>query len=670
MGLGPELFIFAVIALALLAMAAAGRWSRISRTRTDEPIVLALDTPNGWGGDWDRLRLFQLALAARLRLGGAFKLRLSARQRGQADLILRRTVPGRAMLSLAPEATSKVIHPELLPAMTEVPLSPAQQLAALLVLHAQARGAAPPTSPQMSTLKAAQRSGERERYLCARLDALEALTDDDAGRLREACDELAGMRGEPKLDSAVLALNCGSIALSLAELGDRTALGRIAALLEDAARPVEAPWRLELDLMRGRIMSVEAAAAEDDSMRIAALGLIADARARANHGTRIAIEASVAQANCLLAAPLPDYAQALAVLAAIEADSSIMGEDKARHDLAKARALFSAGVGRGDTAVIAQALAVLNQTGDRAVSLSSELQSELAEWRGRIRTELAVRHSDPQQARLAIADLDKARSGALARRSSRLDIAIAHAHGLLYETTREEIHYRAASRASQRTLSAAPGSLSAAERHGATIAAASLHLAADDSSPRREAVLDAYAAWESARASLPPGAPALGIIEMHRLGALALRKLSRLKQGKERVGALERAVGCIDAALEPLTAVSVSSRLRVSLLRMRGETLAELASLGAGQSALERSVTSYQRALEDAQGIARADALEGLAQVLTDLAATRGELPPAAAHDALEEAYGLLVANGAPLRANLVLSSSRRLGPRPANDPL
>jgi hypothetical protein len=215
----------------------------------------------------------------------------------------------------------------------------------------------------------------------------------------------------------------------------------------------------------------------------------------------------------------------------------------------------------------------------------------------------------------------------------------------------------------------ARGRLSAWDRHFAALGAARLHLCADDRSPRPDCVRAAVAAWEEAQACLAAGGSPLQQVELQRIGAAAMRKLARLKTGVSRVAALERAIRSVEHALRGLNGVETSSGVRVALLRERGEMLAALAGLGAGAAALERSIASFRRALEEAAGIDRADALEGLAQVLTDLAASRGEGPPAAAHDALEEAYGLLVVNGAPQRADTVLTNSRRLGPRPDNDP-
>ena len=61
--------------------------------------------------------------------------------------------------------------------------------------------------------------------------------------------------------------------------------------------------------------------------------------------------------------------------------------------------------------------------------------------------------------------------------------------------------------------------------------------------------------------------------------------------------------------------------------------------------------------------------LEGLAQVLVDLAAASGNARPMQeARHALNEAYDILIAEGAHARARSVLLNARRIRPRPAND--
>lgn len=682
MGLSPELWVVAVIALVVLAVFAGRSYAAWRRGLGREPAVtLSLVAPLGWAGDWDRLKLLMLASQARARLRPGMRLRLSLRSASKPNLVLERSSEGMARLILSANGWTSIPRPDLLPAIEGVPLSPragASRLAVLLALHRQALGAAPLARRALLSLRDQPGQSDADRYLTARLDALDAAVRQDARRLRSALERLLALDGGSGIDCGVLALNCGSFALDLSRLGDRAGLSRVMALLErEAARPdLDAGRKPVLELLRGRLLGLEAERAEDASLREAALRLLGGARMQAGPGSRPALAAGLAEIDCLLVeaeqsnASRSATSKALALIAALGKETSnARSDDRARLTLAKGRALFLQGVGRGDLGVIEQALAAL--TPPPAGPLSPELRSELAEWRGRVGTELALRRADPQQARIAIADLENAHAAAAPARRTRLHLAVGHAHGWLYETTRGEGHYQAAARAYKRALSEAdPGALPTSERHRGALAASRLHLLADDMAPGPEHAREAVAAWETARASLPAGAGSLALVEMHRIGGLALRKLSRLSEGAERVAALDRAVRSIEAALEGLTATSAASALRVGLLRVRGEMLAELASLGAGPIALEKSISSYRHALADAEGVARADALEGLAQVLTDLAAARGETPPAAAHDALEEAYGLLVANGAPTRADAVLSNSRRLGPRPANDPL
>jgi hypothetical protein len=676
-----ELWIIAVIALAVLALAAGRSWSSDRDRRDAKPLTLAIVARKGWAGDWDRLQLLVLALRARARLRREIRPRIAFRAAEKPDLVLQRTREATGQLTLTDVGRSAVARPDLLPAIGVVSLAGRagpSRLAALIVLHRQVRAYPPPPLTALRPLKASLTQCNGDRYLATRLDALETRLAENCQGLRSAVNRLLAMDGETDLDGALLSLNCGSLALDLAEMGERASLSRILALLDrEAARPGrDTAGIFAFGLMRGRLLAKEAERAEDASLREAALRTLAEARAQAEPGSPSALEAGLAMIHCLLAETGPSMSprsapsEALAIIATIENEAVCKRDtDRVRLALVKARALYLAGVGRGDVGVVEQALAAIAPPIGEANSPA--LRSELAECRGRIRTELALRRADSLQARLAVADLQVADAMASPARGVRVALALGRVHGWLYETGRGESDYLAAAHAFRRTLSAAAhGALSSAERHRAALAAARLHLTADDTTPRAETIGEAVAAWEAARASLPPGADVLARVELHRIGALALRKLSRLKDGLERTACLDRAVAAIEAALDGLDAATAASALRGGLLRARGEMLAELASLGAGSAALEKSISSYRHALEDAEGIARADALEGLAQVLTDLAAARGEKPPAAAHDALEEAYGLLVANGAPMRADIVLSSSRRLGPRPANDPL
>ena len=683
MGLSAELYLVALIALVLLAIAAGRPRTAKRAPTTARPLLLGLSGRNNWAGDRDRLELLILAFRARSRFSPG--IRIALRKSREPDLVLTRTIDGRLRLKLTERGLRAVNRPELLPAVDQVLRENGSgyvRLAAMLLLHRQARGGDEPSLSAVRSLKSRiiVPQGDIDRYLASRLDALEAAkaADPASGRqaLRKAADRLATMRGQPHIDGPRLALNCGSLALDLARSGERAGLTRALDMLDGEAASLATDDVIgpDVELMRGRILAMQAEAFEDASTRQAALGAFNAACARAPQASAVAFEAGLAYVDCLLTSVEQPgargaHAEALTLIASLAADAPVSGrEARTRLALAKGRALYLAGIARGDAGLVEQSLAALPE--HRAGRPSADLEAELAHWRGRARMELALRREDPQQARLAMAEFDAARTNASPCRAARLDLDLARVHGWLYETTRAEPHYLAAARAYRQALSTtAPGILSAAERHRGALGAARLHLAADDTTPRPETTNEAVDAWEAARASLPPGADALAVAELQRVGAMALRKLSRLKEGAARVDVLGRAVAATEAALDRLTEATMTGNLRVGLLRMRGEMLAELATLGAGPAALEKSISSYRHALEEAEGLARAEALEGLAQVLTDLAAAHGKAPPAAAHDALEEAYGLLVANGSPLRADLVLSNSRRLGPRPANDP-
>ncbi|KAB2847502.1 MAG: hypothetical protein F9K44_13280, partial [Hyphomicrobiaceae bacterium] len=478
-GFGIYIWIVAVIALALGANALARRSTL--RREAAEAIRLRLDAPPAWKGDVDRLVLFACAYRAKARLRPFIRLKLVLKKGSSADLVIERNGRGEIRFLARDDIHLTATRPELLPAADVIgPARPvggagmAAALAGCIVLYRQATtGWQPPLALARSLMGrlvgSAAEARPVHRYLAARFKAIDASEKPDARAIRSACETLLGLEGAQELDQAMVAANCAALALEACEISDSGGHSRVLALLDKEIARLEGDGqdgKLAITrMMKGRLLAEEARQAEDASLGEAASVTFAQVRAGCPAATPFAFSAGLGEVECHLMEAerpkTPDIAarRALDLIATLESSAfPPPAELKTRLALASSRALFLQGKARGDRNLIEQSLAVLDV--DLPPSTTPRLRSMIAEARGGTRLEIAMRRTDAQQMRLAIADFEAAASHAPPARRRHIALGLARAHAWLYETLGTERHFSAASIAYRRaTSSSGPGRL-------------------------------------------------------------------------------------------------------------------------------------------------------------------------------------------------------------------